>query len=267
MLITLIAVALGSSGCALLAGWLLGKAQARHRLGEQIPVEQHRQEIDALRRRYRRRLRAVRDVLVRQKTGRNQIRNALRGAENRLAIKAELLGTIELEAKTCRLQIAELESKCGAQELVIAELRADKEDLQRQLADTHDRFASTEREHGLLRIERDELVARTQRLKALRAPVPADAESPGTAPVSVPADDSRAQIGNLRENLAARDSRIHELACQLREAEARKRELESELHTWKLRIAPLAHHLKRQRERTRKRSQPVAAAQTEPDSV
>lgn len=265
MLVTLIAVALGSSALALIAGWLLGKADARNRLGERIPVDRHRQELEALRRRYRRRLRSVRNVLVRQKAGRDQIRNALREAENRHAIKAELLSTLQLEAEHWRAQVADLDRACQAKERLVAELRAERDALQHQLAETHARFASTEREHGLLRIERDELAARTQRLKALRLASAPDVEStqPGTA--GAPAEDARAQIGSLRESLAARDSRIHELACQLREAETRKRELESDLHTWKLRIAPLAHHLKRQRERSRKR--PQAAADTKPDSV
>lgn len=267
MVLTLIAVALGSSGCAVLAGWLLGRMQSRSQLADQIPLEQHRQELDAVRRGYRRRLRSVRDVLVRQKTGRDQIRNALREAENRHAIKAELLSTLELEARNCRARIAELERDNQAKEQAIAELTATSTALQRQLAETHDRFASTEREHGLLRIERDELAARTQRLKALRHATVPDAESTGSVPAGASPDDARAQIGTLRESLAARDSRIHELACQLREAEARKRALESDLHTWKMRVAPLAHHLKRQRERTRKRPPAAAAGETPPDTV
>ena len=264
---SIIIVALTSSGCALLAGWLLGKASTRAQLGNVVPAQQHREEIQALRKRYRRRLRAARNVLVQHKASRDQIRNALKEAENRHAIKAELLATAEREADARRLRVAELEASLAEHQRLLAGLRADREALQQQRDDAQEKFASTERVHGLLRIERDELAAQTQRLQALPRVTPSPAGSEGHEdPVDDAAvEDTRAQIGALRESLANRDSRIHELECKVREAESRARDLESNLHTWKLRIAPLAFQLKRQRERARRLLAADAPPQAPPD--
>lgn len=122
--------------------------------------------------------------------------------------------------------------------MAAAEARATQ--LAEALRDARERVAVLENNQGLMRIERDELMARTQRLRVLEAPPTTGAPAPPG-----PADETR------RAGLAARDARIHELECRLRESNSRIDELESSLHTWKYRIAPMALHARLQRERAR----------------
>lgn len=124
---------------------------------------------------------------------------------------------------------------CG-QALAAAQSRATG--LEQALRAARERVAILESDQGLMRIERDELLAHTQRLRALEAP---RTDNPPAAPG--PTDETR------RAGLAERSARIHELECRLRESAIRIGELESSLHTWKYRIAPLALHAKLQRER------------------
>lgn len=252
MFTTLIAVIVVPAACAFLGGWFLGKFLVRARLGDIVVASEHRRQLQALHRRYRRRLRAARDALVQQKANREQLRNALREAENRREVKATLLAAAEREVQASRQRIATLELQQQESERLIATLQEQTKALQTQLAEAQEKFAATEREHGLLRIERDELAARTQRLQALPRDLTSAPDDHSQAAAQPPDEDVRAQIGMLRHSLAERDSRIHELECQLREGESRRRELESNLHSWKLRIAPLAYQLKKQRERTRR---------------
>jgi chromosome segregation ATPase len=254
MLVSLVVLFVSSSACAFFVGWLLGKALTRAKLGEMVPADRHRALMQALRKRYQRRLRSARNVLIRYKASREQIRNALKEADNRSTVKSELLRCLETETNANRARIGELTSRLASHQGLIAALRSDKQTLQRQLQDAQARFSSTEREHGLLRIERDELAARTQRLRALSrsdAP-PAEGVVADELAGDQPVDETRAQLGALRENLAERDDRIQELERQLRDTECRRRDLETSLHNWKLRIAPLAFQLKRQRDRNRK---------------
>lgn len=205
---------------------------------EFVPVDAHRQELMSLRRRYRRRLRALRDSLVQHKLAAEDLRGELRVAESHQQTQDKLLAAARAES-------ADLHQRLAAQEAAAA--RA--EGLARELEDARGRIADFERDHGLLRIERDELAARTQRLRAL-APA-----GPAAAPAG-PVPDK----GPSRTDLADRNARIHELECQLRESESRLAELQSSLNTWKYRIAPLALHMQRQRDRKRRPPEPAAAA-------
>lgn len=224
---TYTAVLLLSVG-ALVAGFLISLVRFRLRTrAEFVPLAAHREELVTMRRRYRRRLRGIRDLVQRHKLNEDQLRSELRAAESHHATQAELLNAGQAEIATLRERIA----------IMDAEIR----------------------NHGLLRIERDELAAQTQRLRALPMPEPnAEAPSPAAGTVS-------------RAELADRNARIHDLECQLRESQSRTSELESSLHTWKYRIAPLALYMKMQRDRARKAANgdapPTPAARPHADDL
>ncbi|MCC7258514.1 MAG: hypothetical protein IT486_09075 [Gammaproteobacteria bacterium] len=203
--------------CGVLAAW----AFLRVRLGSGfMPMEAHREQLVTLRRRYRRRLRTLRDALVRQKVAGEELREELRVAMAHQSTQQRLLSAAEAESVRLRGELA-----------------------------------TFERDQGLLRIERDELVARTQRLRALSPP-------PASTEATARQDDagSPAPTGVSRTLLAERNARIHELECRLRESDARMGELRSDLDTWKYRIAPLTLHMQRQRERREPARPPVVAA-------
>lgn len=211
---------------ALATGALVTWIHFRLRIGTDfVALESHRQDVLALRRRYRQRLRAIRDAMLRHKLAEHELRSQLRVAEDHHKTQDKLLAAAQAEA---------------------AQLRA--------------RIAAFERDQGLLRIERDELAASTQRLRALTVPEPA-ADTPARAEAAAPVGGS----GVSRAELADRNARIHELQCRLRESETRMTELQSSLNTWKYRIAPLALHMKMQRDKLRAADEAPAPAST-PDS-
>lgn len=238
-----LAIAIVISAVAFLAGCVTGWAVYRlWTARELVPVARHRQDLLTQRRRYRRRLRALRDACVHHKLGEEQLRSTLRIAETHQATQMKLLTSAQAEIAALRGRVAELSGVARAREQGLDELRAGWGESQEALRVARDRIAAFETDHGLLRIERDELVARTQRIRTL-PPMAAEAGAPGP--------EDRAELGSLREELAERNARIHELECKLRESEARMTDLESTLNTWKYRIAPLALHMKMQRDLAR----------------
>lgn len=255
------AIALLISAVAFLAGWLTGRAVYRVCTAREfVPLARHREDLLTQRQRYRRRLRALRDACARYKLGEDQLRSTLRTAENHQATQTKLLTSAQAEIAALRGRVAELNGVAHAREQGLEQLRASWEESQDALRAAQDRIVAFESDHGLLRIERDELVARTQRLRTL-PPSAAD-----TGPPPAPGDrEARAELGSLREELSGRNARIHQLECKLRESEVRMTDLESTLNTWKYRIAPLALHKKLQRDLLRDATTDLAQPVTAPD--
>lgn len=163
----------------------------------------------------------------------------LRAGQLALEIHRRAMAALRRRYRRRRLLLRDARKAAMAdsgQALVAAQSRATA--LEQALRAARERVAILESDQGLMRIERDELVAHTQRLRALEAPRTA-------SPAAVPAPVAEAR----RAGLAERSARIHDLECRLRESAIRIEELESSLHTWKYRIAPLALHAKLQRER------------------
>jgi len=244
----------GAIGAGTLAGWAWWRFRAA---AAYVPVREHREEMKALRQRYRRRLRALRDALLQKKISEAEARSRLRAAEGQQLDHHQLL--TDRQAEVGRLQ-AQLAEQAAALDELTAERDAAAErsaGLTEELDRVRKRLAAHEHEQGLLRIERDELVAQTQRLRTLAPPEP---EAALTA-----AETQRNGSGASRVELAERNARIHELECQLRESEGRASELESSLNTWKYRIAPLALHMQMQRDKARRgRARPPAADDAAP---
>lgn len=230
----------GALGAGAILGWAFFQLRAGARY---VTAARHGEELLAMRRRYRRRLRALRDAMLRHRLAEENLREKLQDAATRQADEARHVAAVLAEARNLRVRLDDAECVLGEARAALAEGRLREEALGAQLAAALDKIAAFEREHGLLRIEREELVARTQRLRALPALV-----DPATASIEV----ENAPGSGARAEIADRDARIHELECQLRESAARVSELESNLQVWKYRIAPLALHLEIKRERARK---------------
>lgn len=235
-------VLLCATGCAagFAAGWINFGWRTRR---DFVATSRHDEALRNLRRRYRQRLRAAREAVLEQRGGAERLRAELRAATAREASHAEQLAAARDEAAIAQARANALQQALRDRDHGLDALREQRRVLERQLAVAQERIAALEGEQGLLRIERDELVARTHRLRALPA-TPSPAGNPRETGPEAPATA-------LRAELADRDARIHELEWQLRESTSRLSEVESNLHTWKYRIAPVALHLHMQRERRR----------------
>ena len=97
-----------------------------------------------------------------------------RAAESHQTTQASLLAARQAEIATLRERVALMDAEIRGQARSVSELSAREQALATQLHEALERIAGFERDHGLLRIERDELVARTQRLRALSIPTTDD---------------------------------------------------------------------------------------------
>ncbi len=249
---------------ALAAGLLISWAHFRLRTAARfVALAAHREELLSLRRRYRRRLRAMRDAASRHRINENELRRELRVATDHQATQGKLMTGAQAEISTLRERITDMDQALRSRDESLAGSRSREQSLAAELCAATGRLAAFERDHGLIRIERDELLAQTERLRALPLPV-SDAVESATATAAPEAPVAP------RAELADRDSRIHELECQLRESAGRMTELETSLQTWKYRIAPLAMHMKNQRDRAlaaRTAKLATAAGPARPDDL
>ena len=230
------------------AGWLLCRAWLQ--AGANQPVSRRRlnELLQAQQDRYRRRIQVIQELFKR----------------NEAAHQQELDGLRSAVADAKRTQ---------------AKLEQELEQLHTTGTDTAQSAGTPAQEQhdtGLLRIERDELLARIQRLQdeldTLR-------QQPSRQQEAAAAD--KAARGELREQLNAREQQLRELTTRLEHSELRAEELAQEVESWKRRLAPLTVQLRKQREllrlahdtaeQTQPHKQPVAppaANQTEtPDEL
>jgi predicted flap endonuclease-1-like 5' DNA nuclease len=194
---------------------------------------------------------------VRHRSHEEQLRARLQGAEAELDERGARLTAAENALAAMGQRLHDFASQSLRQEERIGELTGRAKSIAAELELALERIAGFEHERGLQRIERDELLAQTQRLRAL----------PAAAALAIPAAD----IGNptavepvtvSRAELSDRNERIHELECQLRQSRSRARELEQDLHTWKFRIAPVALHQRLKHDKAR-RSAPTPGTRPE----
>ncbi len=219
-----------------LLAWLAVVLRSRH---AHVPASLHRAELVAQRRRFRHRLRTVRDELQRARANDAELRKEIRIAGEHQATQERLLASARAEAAGLRARVGDLERTDSSRAPELLRLKAREQALREELRQSQERLAGLDREQSLLRIEREEVEAHTHRLRALGTPSGAANES-GRIAVA-PA---------TRTELADRDARIHELQCELRESAGRVEQLETDLRTWKYRIAPLALHMKLRRAQT-----------------
>jgi NADH-quinone oxidoreductase subunit E len=182
------------------------------------------------------------------------LRQALAEKDGLIATERRIAADLQIRAAVSETRVAELEALSRKQTAEIESLRG-------ELHTTCAKISATEVEHGLLRIEHGELLARTQRVRALVDSSGTSALITMTNRVAPPstADLARSDAGALRAGIAEREARIQELTRKLDDSESRAAGLDTQLLTWKHRIAPLVLQLRIQRERNRKLRQLLRA--------
>lgn len=225
-------------GCVVVKAWLASLATATGRR-----AARHRNEIERIRTQYRRRRRAMREALTKHRRIIIDLEQAVAGKEVLIDAERAISADLWIQAAVSEARVTDLEARTRKQAAELEALRADVDT-------TRAKMTATEFEHGILRIEHGELLARTQRVGTLvEATAIGATVQPGPHPAS---GTARAEAGALRERVAQRDASIHELNRRLEDSEARALELDTQLRTWKYRIAPLVLQLRIQRERNRK---------------
>lgn len=227
------------------AGWLVCRAwmtaQSPGADDERIPLSRHHELLRAQRSRYRRRVQKIHAVVRKHEATRDQIRDKLTRLQQNMQAESEQSSERDDEVERLRQAATTLKQALEEKREQLEQAGSIIRALEEQLAT--DDCDGANNELDLLRIERDELSARVRRLQP--PPVPIQSEPDDSATL-------RAQLGETRENLAARDHRIRELERQLEQQEAQRSELETTVNSWKRRIGPLARQLQLQRELIRR---------------
>jgi len=253
-------IALVSFAVAFVAGGMLSKVYFAVRgAGDSTTSEA---QLDEQRRRYRKRIDALNRVIQRHEEARGQLKEKL--TRYHKATAKHSLNPIPISDDLADLQLAaqELRAQLASRDNELAALRGRIATLAESRDDERQKFETTQNELSLLRIERDELIARVQRLES-GPRTPPNTTAPGNdAPEDVVADQ-RAEMGEMRENLAKRDRQVHDLELQLKDSEARTQELQERLDSWKQRVSPLTKKLKQQRNLIREYRETRSAAAVE----
>lgn len=232
------------------AGWLLCRAWLASSANGSISRQQHHDMLKAQRSRYRKQVQKIHALVKHHEESRDKVRAKLARQKNRLDEMTEQLAERAEEVATLRNAQIEVEQRRARAE--------------QKLAEAEDTITATARDgaaqdYTLLRIERDELLARVQRLEAesdenVRAAAERDAAANATA---------KAERGELRDRLNSSERRVRELENQLTERDERIEELREEVESWKHRLAPMARQLQKHKEIIRRGSHKVK--DTEPD--
>lgn len=221
------------------AGWLACRILLGGEAGGEadgIPVARHHELLKAQRSRYRRRVRLMHELVQRHESTRDQIRARL-----------EVLQKTMQENSAAQ---AELQRQ-------LAERDAQLEAIQASEQASSGNEDATAHELGLVKIERDELLARIHRMECEGRPADAAAAE------QVSESNHRAERGELRERLASREHQLREAELRLTERETRIGELEQSVESWKQRLRPLTRQLQLQRDLIR-RSRASALQPEEP---
>lgn len=259
-------IALVSFAIAFVAGFAVSKAYFNvHGLGD--AGVSARKQLREQRQHYRKRI--------------DELQGSIRDHEDAQELMRKKLADMQESVQRSRKQAArakpepagaanvpeDMQSQIDIRDSEIAALRERISPLKEKLDAEKRKAQSAENELGLLRIERDELVALKQRIESEPATRPAtnDTDPDQTAVVARLRED----MGTMRENLAARDRQILDLELQIKDADARVQELEDRLESWKHRVLPLTRKLKEQHNTIRNFREAQAAPenpdqQTEP---
>ncbi len=199
--------------------------------------------LQAQRIRYRKRMIALNNVILRHENTRDQIRDKLTNFKRSHAERGKLLSDAKEKIEKERKHNQDLQRKLTERDRLITELNVEESNV-----------STLEKEHGMLRIERDELAARIARVEAEQAQL--DATTRDAIEIEDEIAHMRADMGELRETLATRDRRVHDLELQFRDSAELATKLQAKLDNWKQRVTPLTRKLKKQKEVIRKLCQP-----------
>jgi len=228
-------IALVCFAVAFVSGGVLSKAYFVTR-GEPDSVSRNKLHalLQAQRVRYRKRMIALNNVIRRHEETRGQIRNKLLNIERKHTERGNLLDETNTKLEQGQKINQDLQQQLAERDRRIAEFKTDESGV-----------SAMEKELGILRIERDELAARISRMETEQAQNQTMTES------NINEDKiarMRANMGELRETLATRDRRVHDLELQLKDSTERTRELQLKLDNWRQRVSPLTRKLRQQKE-------------------
>jgi predicted flap endonuclease-1-like 5' DNA nuclease len=230
-----IVIALICFAVAFVSGGLLSKAYfVTRNAPESIGRNKLHTLLQAQRVRYRKRMIALNNVIRRHEETRVQIHDKLAKINLTHTERGELLQEMNTKLEQEQKQTQALE-----QELADCNQRINTFDTDKSTS------AAMEKEFGVLRIERDELVAQLKRIES------GQTKNSVTSSTNEDPDKiarMRADMGELRETLATRDRRIHDLELQLQDSTDQARQLQTKLDSWKQRIMPLTRKIKQQKE-------------------
>jgi len=183
---------------------------------------------------YRKRMQAQNNVILRHEKTRDQIRDKLTSIERKHAKRGQLLNAAQAELERKQQENQDLQQQLSKKSRCIADLNTSKSIP-----------SSMEKELSMLRIERDELAARFVHMETEQAQEAATREANRDEDKIA---RMRADMGELRETLATRDRRVHDLDLQVRDNAEQVRQLQAKLDNWKQRVTPLTRKLKQQKE-------------------
>jgi predicted flap endonuclease-1-like 5' DNA nuclease len=227
-----VVIALVCFAVAFVAGAVLSKVYFSVH-GAAGPVDA---QLDQQRRRYRKRVDDLQNIIQRHEESQDEIRKKL---EKFRAVTEARRGHAPHSTDETVEPPQSDEERNGQLSIRDTEIAALRERIEVERAQTE----ADRNQLGLLRIERDELLARIKRLESEQS------TSDGGAADHAATDalaELRAEMGGMREKLATRDRRVHDLEQQLTDSDARVSDLTARLASWNDRVAPLTQKLRQQ---------------------
>lgn len=192
--------------------------------------------LDKQRRRYRKRVDDLQKIIRRHEESQDEIRKKLERFRAVTEARSAPGPSRTEESAEPRQSDEEVSDQLAIRDTEIAALR---ERIEAERAKTE----ADRNQLGLLRIERDELLARIKRIESEQAPSDIGAEDHAATDVLA---ELRAEMGDMRERLATRDRSVHDLKQKLNESDARVQDLTERLASWNDRVAPLTQKLRQQ---------------------
>ncbi len=230
-------IALVSFAVAFISGWTLSKVYFRIRA---VAADTSKQDLHNLlraqRSRYRRKVQVLHDQVRKHESTRGAIRQKLEKLQPALDAKTRALAAADSDLEDKKQTLTRLERALADRDAKLDELKSDSRDLELQLKSERAKAQSADNELGLLRIERDELSAQTHRFESKQAAEQQLSEKENVS--------SRAEVGELKESLTARDYQIRELEMRVAEGAKQIGTLQSKLDSWRSRIKPLTDKLR-----------------------
>lgn len=240
-----VVIALVSFAVAFVAGGVISKAYFAVREGGERASGDA--QLNEQRRRYRKRIDALQRVIARHEDAQKQLKAKLERHQKATAKQTLNPVPVEDEISDIHQAAQELRARLQTSTRETETLR----ERNAMLAESRDteiqKRESAENALGLLRIERDELLGRIQRLES-EAAAPRESGASGQQDHDGIAARLRAEMGEMRETLAKRDRTILDLELEVNDAGARIEQLQARLETWAHRVTPLTKKLRQQRD-------------------
>ncbi len=210
---------------------------------------------------YRHKVNAMHDLVRKHERTRDQIRDKLNRLQKRMDSDARAVRNAADETQKSEQNASSIKAALDIARRDLAAAKKQNTELEKAVAERTDSEAQAGGDIDLLKIERDELSAQVKRLEFSKR----SRDKAKNKQVDEPTESLRADLGQAKEDLVARDHQIRQLENRLEERDARISELETTVNSWKHRVTPLAQQLKLQRNlirrgQTEQRAKPTAPA-------